>query len=449
VKVSFSIASAANDEAKECLVNSTKYIAEERLPIGRSFLRKKIVIPPLSEHYIHRTRLDPFVRKISLSRLSILLAPAGYGKTSLLNYWLKNEKVLFPHVAWLTIDSRDNDIFRLCYYLIESLSCVLDSDTKTGLYSLIDNSSSHWSESTSERLVIALVEKLELLDEPISIVLDNFQFIQSDQINNFFNSLLNHSPKNVSLIVLTCQATKLRLDRVLTEIGVTDLQFTEPESNELLDKILPCFVEPEVKAKLILRCEGWGAGLHLLSIALQCKDLQADVVLPESIDYLNEYFSNEVFDVLSEFEQKQLYRLGSIDYWCSDLCQHLLGDDIAEGWLQDIVYKLGFIEQLNDRGPWYRPHPMLRQALIDLGKISTESQSSIYTEASAWFDAQGMVSDAIEYTIKSGNTDGVLSLILKLSDVSLLDQSMATLLELRDKILQQGREKAGRLTIVY
>jgi LuxR family transcriptional regulator, maltose regulon positive regulatory protein len=439
--------SAANDESCKNVIKPSS------MSVGRSFLRKKIITPLVNQGYFHRERLDQLVDKICSSRLSLFCVPAGYGKTSLLSYWVTNEKKFTSNIAWLTLDSRDNDIFRLSHYLIESLFRVLNEDAKSCLYEIIDGAASHWSESVSEKLVIELVEILEPLGS-IMIILDNFQLVQSDQIKAFIDTLLAHAPENLSLVVLSSQPTglaitKLRLNRSLIEINKRDLQLTEPEANLLLNRLLPESVEQEVKDELVQRSEGWGAGLHLFSIALQDESLQSEVVFPTSLTYFKEYFVNEVFHVLSEQDQQNLCRLSVIEYWCSDLCRYLLDDLVDDQWLHNVANKLGFIEQLNDKGLWFRPHPMLRQVLIDLGDSGLIAQSEVYAEASAWFEDREMISDAIGYAIRSGNTDRALSLILKLSNVSLLDQNMATLLEMRKEIRQQEKETTGRLSILY
>ena len=158
VNASFNKTSAANDDASEHA--STDLHNNDGLPssaIGRSFLRKKVVVPPLSSHYTHLDRLDNYLQRISSSRLSLLCAPAGYGKTSLLSYWIKQQKGEALNTAWLTLDIRDNDIIRLCSYLIESLSCVLDDDAKDRLYQLLSSDANRWNEVLSERLVVQLV----------------------------------------------------------------------------------------------------------------------------------------------------------------------------------------------------------------------------------------------------------------------------------------------------
>ena len=447
MKASLDAISAANDESCEVITKRSS------ISVGRSFLRKKIITPSVNQDYFHRERLDQLVEKICCSRLSLFYVPAGYGKTSLLSYWVNNEEKFPSNIAWLTLDSRDNDILRLSYYLIESLSSVLSEASKSELYEIIDGAMSHWSESISENLVIKLVEIIEPLGS-IMIIFDNFQFVQSDQIKAFIDTLLTHVPENLSLVVLSNQPidlaiTKLRLNRSLIEISKRDLQFTEPEANLLLDKLLPESVEQTIKEELIQRSEGWGAGLHLCSLALQDGSFQSEVLLPDSITYLKEYFTNEVFSVLSGQDLQRLCRLSGIEYWCSDLCCYLLDDPVDGQWLQDIANKLGFIEYLNDKGLWCRPHPMFRQVLIDLSGVGTKAQHDVYAEASVWFEDREMISDAIDYSIRSGNTDRALSLILKLSSVSLLDQNMATLLEMRKEILQQEKETTGKLSILY
>nr|WP_285903094.1 LuxR C-terminal-related transcriptional regulator [Alkalimarinus sediminis] len=416
-------------------------------------MRKKITIPPLSDHYHHLDRLDPYLERINTSRLTLLCAPAGYGKTSLLSYWANKDTSSVAQIGWLTLDVRDNDIIRLCNYLIESLASVLDDESKDSLYKLLDAHACRWSETFSEKLVALLIERLESVKSPVVLVLDNFQSIQTAQIKRFIDTLLAHASFNLSIVVISSQptglsTTKIRLDRKLTEIGVKELQLTESETTRLLSSILPESIETEVMQELVQRCEGWGAGLHLSSIALQRQGLESEVVLPTSVAYINEYFSNEILSALTEQELDSLCRLSVVDYWCADLCSHILGSAFGGEWLKQLSDKLGFIELLNDNGVWYRPHPLLKQVLFDIEK-SKEEYSATYSKVSVWFESRDMVSDAIEYAIKSGDSHRVLSLLVKLSNVSLLDQNMATLLGIREKILEKGQDPASRQSIVY
>ncbi|UZE95186.1 LuxR C-terminal-related transcriptional regulator [Alkalimarinus alittae] len=458
MKASFNKTSAANDDASESASKSLDHIIHDGFSssaVGRSFLRKKVIVPSLNQHYTHLGRLDKYLQRIKSSHLSIVCAPAGYGKTSLLSYWVQHSENNVESVAWLTLDVRDNDIIRLCSYLIESLSCILDDKAKEALYALLDVHACRWNETVAEKLVVQLVSKIEATDDPLMIILDNFQSIQTVQVKRFIEALLTHAPRNLSVVILSSQptelsTTKFRLERSLTEIGVRDLQLTEAETVRLLNQLLPTSIESEVIQALSQRCEGWSAGLHLLSIALQSKGLESEVVLPASVGYIKEYFCNEVLCVLTEQELNCLCQLSVIDYWCADLCSHLLGSFVGGEWLEHLANKLGFIEPLNEKGVWYRPHPLLKQVIFEI-QTSKEvcSYSEIFTAASVWFESQEMVSDAIEYAIKSEDTGRVLSLLLTLSNVSLLDQNMATLLGIREKILEQGQDPASRKSIIY
>ncbi|WP_250657323.1 LuxR C-terminal-related transcriptional regulator [Alkalimarinus coralli] len=456
MKASFGKTSAANDEASGYTSKSIDQIIKggnSPSVIGRSFLRKKIIAPALSPHYTHLDRLDGYLEGIRNSRLSILCAPAGYGKTSLLSHWIQKDKANLPQIAWLTLDVRDNDIVRLCSYLLESLSDVLSEVVKEGLYLQLDAYGGRWSEAASEKVVVQLVEKIELSDAPVKIIFDNFQHIQGGQVKGFVDALLAHAPANLSIVVISSQPTglaitKFRLERNITEIGVKELQLTESEAIRLLNALLPESVETEVIQELSQRCEGWGAGLHLLSIDLQNKDLASEVVLPDSVEYVKEYFFNDVLSSLTGHELNGLCRLSVVDYWCSDLCSHLLGPSAGGEWLRNMAQKLGFIEQLNDKGVWYRPHPLLKGVLFDVEKLKAD-RCAIYEDISIWFESRGMVSDAIEYAIKSENSNRVMSLLVKLSNASLLDQNMATLLGIRKKVLESGHDVTNRRTIVY
>lgn len=458
MKARFNKMSAANDEVTSNTSKPIDRIIDDGFStsaIERSFLRKKVAIPLISQQYTYLNRLDAYVERIKTSRLSILCAPAGYGKTSLLSYWAQHSLKDHGHVAWLTLDVRDNDIIRLCSYLIQSLSCVFDEETKNDLYTLLDVYACRWNDAVAEKLVIQLVAQLEQIESPLVIILDCFQSIQSDQVKRFVDALLIHAPQHLSIVVSASHltglsTTRFRLDRDLTEMGVKELQLTESEATDLINTLLPISVEPEVRQELLQRCEGWGAGLHLLALALQNADVTTEVVLPASVPYIKEYFINEVLCVLTEQELNLLSRLSVVDYWCADLCSHLLGRDAGGDWLDVMAHKLGFIELLNEKGVWYRPHPLLKQVLSEVEHSKAPNLTlETYSGASRWFENQTMVSDAIDYAIKAHDTDRVLALLLSISNVSLLDQNMATLLGIRDKILQQEKDPASRTSIVY
>ena len=141
MKASFSKISAANDDTSGYNSQSTELLINDDIcspAIGRSFLRKKVIAPQLSQHYTHLPRLDTYFQRVKTSCLTIVSAPAGYGKTSLVSYWVQNNSSSDSSVAWLSLDVRDNDIIRMCSYLIESLTCILDEDDKETLYQLLD-----------------------------------------------------------------------------------------------------------------------------------------------------------------------------------------------------------------------------------------------------------------------------------------------------------------------
>jgi LuxR family transcriptional regulator, maltose regulon positive regulatory protein len=238
----------------------------QQLHTDQFLLATKLAIPHIHAGLVARPRLFEQLQTGMQRPLTLLAAPAGFGKTMLLSAWIQQSK---RSVGWVSLDSNDNDPAQFWAYVITALNKVHPGAGKTPL-SLLQSVQS----APIETVLIALVNALSTLQEDIALVLDDYHVIESSSIHNAMTFLLDHLPPTLHLIIASrvdppLPLGRLRVRRQLNELRADDLRFTAEEAATFLNEVMGLKLTAHDIAALETRTEGWIAGLQLAALSMQ------------------------------------------------------------------------------------------------------------------------------------------------------------------------------------
>lgn len=389
--------------------------------------------------------LPPWTRPTAVSRprllarldtaptpLTVVVAPAGWGKTTLLAQWAAG-----AGAAWLTLDETDNDPSRFWTYVITALQrrrpelgvAALAALRVPGLDPL-------------EVAVPTLVNDLTAMREPLALVLDDAHLITDRRIHESVEFLLTYLPATLRVVVAArfdppLPLARLRARGQLTEVRAADLGFAPPEAAELVHDVGQVELDDEQAAGLVRRTEGWAAGLHLAALALRgAPDPAGRAAAIRGDDrHVIDYLGAEVLARLPEGHRRFLARSSVLDRMSGPLCDAALQrEDSAE--LLDALERAGlFLVPLDERHEWYRYHRLFRDALRrELDRLAPDDVAPTLRRAAAWWQAHGDVEAAVRHLIAAGDQQEAARLLVATDDAFLDSGAAATFLRLADEL---------------
>lgn len=398
-------------------------------------LSTKLYIPPVRQDLVSRPRL---IERLSdgLHRghwLTLVSAPAGFGKTTLLSEWVAT---CGQPVAWLALDSGDNDLARFLAYLIAALQTIEDS---VGM-GMLDRLQAP-QPAPMEELLTALINQIGSISTSFVLVLDDYHLITTQRIHEALAFLLEHPPQNMHLVVATradppWQFARLRGRGQLTELRLADLQFTPDEATVFLNQIMGLKLSADDIAALTSRTEGWIAGLQLAALSMQNRqDLSGFIAaLAGSQHYILDYLVEEVLHRQPEDLQAFLLQTSILDRLTGPLCDALtLEQEAGTGGGQAMLNRLEhanlFVIPLDERRQWYRYHHLFADSLrVCLAQAWPDQVPEYHRRASRWYEQHGFLNEAIEHALSADDLDRAARLIEQAAEPTLMRSEFTTFL---------------------
>ncbi len=429
--------------------------AHQGLPVhDEPLIRLKLFIPHPREKLVTRPQLLSKLDHCKTSALTLISAPAGYGKTTILSDWINsnfgdNETEKWS-VCWLSLDESDNDSTRFLNYLI---ACLDPIHKRVRSASTPQKSSESLG---SLKSLPQIVNELQEFHQSIILVLDDYQFINNPAIHDGVLFLLEHLPENVHLVISTRSDPPFSLARLrgrnqLNEIRAHDLRFSSEETDSFLKTVFDIDLTRAQIEKLENRTEGWIAGLQMAAISMQGRqDINQFIDLfSGSHRYIMDYLAEEVLNRQSCETQKFLLQTSIVDRLNHSLCDAILDDNVYDVdpnfspsqphqqesvdnkvGLQDLEYLNLFIIPLDDHRNWYRYHHLFSDLLRNrLEKVSPELVPILHSRASAWFETHGWFEEAIHHSLFAKDWGNAGRLIENHILAYLEDGQMATVIK--------------------
>jgi LuxR family transcriptional regulator, maltose regulon positive regulatory protein len=371
-------------------------------------LAPKLSLPQSHGSLISREHLIAQLDAGLERKLTLLSAPAGFGKTALVSQWAAHLQTRHPPlpVAWVSLDAGDNDPLRFWRYVITACQAFHADLGEVALAFLRGQSPSR--PSSLEAALTALLNDLVALPHIGVLVLEEYHVISHPQIHESLTAFVDHLPPALHLVLITRQDPPLPLARLrgrseLVELHAEDLRFSLEETRAFFQRTTPFQFSSETIQRVEKRTEGWVAGLHLLAFALhkQKSALEAErflTTLTGGYRHLLAYFITEVLDAQSEPLQLFLLQTSMLSSLNGSLCDAVTGRTDSEHLLETLEGANLFLQPLDGPGQWYRYHALFAQAMQHAARLrlGEEAVRLCSHRASAWYEQHGMLTEAVE-----------------------------------------------------
>ncbi len=368
----------------------------------------KLYIPPPRPNVVVRPRLIERLSEGLQRKLTLVSAPAGFGKTTLISEWVAAGR---RPTAWLSLDERDNDPTRFLTHLVAALQTIaatIGERVSDVLQSALP--------APTETILTALLNEIAAVPDNFVLVLDDYHVIDATPVNGILSFLLDHLPPRMHLVITTREDPQLPLARLrarshLTELRAVDLRFTPAEAAAFLNQGMGLSLSAKDVAALETRTEGWIAGLQLAAISMQGQQDPTHFIqsFTGSHHFVLDYLVEEVLHQQPERIQTFLLRTSILDGLCGPLCDAVLlaPSGSSQETLEYIEHANLFVVPLDNERRWYRYHhlfaDLLRQRLHQTGAATTgravEEMTELHRRASAWYADNGLPADAIRHAL--------------------------------------------------
>ena len=378
----------------------------------RQILKAKLYVPRCRPNAVSRPRLHERLNEGVRRELTVVSAPAGFGKTTLLADWSRRSEL---PVAWISLDERDDDPVRFFMYLIAAIGKVHEGFGKSTRAFL----SSLKSKEELDPVLTALSN--EILESPrdFVLVLDDYHTIRSEAIHDALAFLLDHSPPPMHLVVAGRTSPPLPLSRLrargrLTELGVPDLRFTLEEAADFLGRTMGLNLTADRVATLEQGTEGWIAGLQLAAHALRGGEDAAGPVeaIAGGARHVFDYLADEVLSRQPEDVREFLLKTSIVETLSGPLCDALT--DAAEGreMLERLEKANLFLVPLDEGGRYYRYHHLFAAFLRErLQRLHPDAILELHRRAGLWYEGDGCLAGAVEHALAAEDFDRAADLI--------------------------------------
>jgi LuxR family transcriptional regulator, maltose regulon positive regulatory protein len=407
-------------------------------PDAAPLLATKLYIPPLRPHLVPRPRLLERVQAGLMGKLTLIAAPAGFGKTTLVSAWRASPPGSTMPLAWVSLDAEDNDAPRFWSYVIAALETVYPAMDTTTAAALLRSPQL----PPIDAIVTSLINAISPMAMEAALILDDYHLITTPAIHAAMTFLLDHLPPHLHLIILTradppLPLTRLRSRGELTELRAADLRFTAEEATAFLTTMMGLPLSSEEVAALEARTEGWVAGLQLAALAMRDRSDHAGFVaaFSGSNRFVVDYLIEEVLDRLPAHLQTFVLQTSILDRLCGPLCDALLlgdawgADPSAQAYSQVVLHELErtnlFLVPLDDERRWYRYHHLFAEVLrIRLRSGATEGKvARLHQRASMWHEREGLLGEAVRYAFLVDDVERAAALIEQHATAMLLGSS--------------------------
>ncbi len=402
--------------------------------VSLPFLTTKLHVPAPSSNLVPRpqllARLDSGLQLGH--KLTLVSAPAGFGKTNLLSEWAASDS-LHKKVAWLSLDPEDNHPTRFWAYMIAAIQSVLKQvgEASTALLRSADP-------PAVEVVLTPLLNEIAARPECLVLVLDDYHLLSKEAIHNGITFLIEHLPTQFHLAISTRADPPLPIMRMrargqLTELRGDDLRFTQDEAGKFLNSLMGLELSEADLKRLDTRIEGWIAGLQLAAISMRgLTDRHAFIVaFTGSHYYVLEYLAEEVLKRLDPEVLHFLVHTSILTQLCASLCDRVTGRSDSAVMLRRLYRENLFVTALDYEHTWYRYHHLFADLLRDRLQSQLDRQAivDLHRRASLWHQEHGTLQIALHHAQQAGDLERVADLAEQAAQASLLDSWMTNLLE--------------------
>jgi LuxR family maltose regulon positive regulatory protein len=376
---------------------------------GAELVGSKLRRPPVRPGTVRRSPLIERLEREDPRSVLLMVAPPGYGKTTVLSQWAERSGRSF---AWVSVDEADDDPKVLLSYVAEALDAVEPIDER-----VFDALASPGS-SVAGSVVPKLASAFASMSVPVVLVLDDVHVLRDRACRAALSVLADHVPGGSRLALSgrggpLLRVARLRAEGRILELGAGDLSLTAEEASALLRNAGLALEEAEVAA-LHERTEGWPAGLYLAALYLREGGQMASAAVSFGGDdrLVSEYVESEFLVRISRRQRLFLTRSAVLDRMCGPLCDVVLEQAGSASVLADLEQSNLLLVPLDRRKVWYRYHHLFRDMLLaELERMEPELMPVLHRRAAQWYERSGAPGEALAYWIKAGDVDAAARLV--------------------------------------
>lgn len=382
--------------------------------LSAALLRTKLYRPPLPTDWVPRQRLLDQLRRQQQRPLTLVSAPAGFGKSTLISAWLEQCEW---RSAWLSLDEGDDDLATFLSYVVTALRTVFpEFGTATG--ALLNTVSA----PPLSVIVSSFSNDLTEIDEPFLLALDDYHVIHNPAIHDLLSRLLNNPPPAFHLALAgrrdpPLPIASLRAQAAVSEIRSSDLRFTVTEALAFLHQTLGPQIDEGQAALLNHKTEGWVAGLRLAALSTSHQRAENRVAVDTTDIYLMDYLASEVLAQQPVDLQEFLIKTSILERLHGSLCEAVVQGSEPAAPGQTYLTRLEelnlFITPLDDRREWFRYHPLFRQLLQhQLERRYPRSEiATLHRLASRWLAAHDLLEEAVQHALLAGEAASAAQIV--------------------------------------
>lgn len=383
-----------------------------------ALLETKVRIPPQARHSVLRPRLiDAIEQELPHYRLALVSAPAGYGKTTLLEQWAQASRY---RVAWLTIDQEDNDSDRFFRSLLAAWEQA-QPGVRAGPLGILLGSIA----PDDLAVLTAFLNATGDARDHMVVVLDDYHLITEPVIHQALTFLLDHLPPAFHIVLATraeppLPVARYRARQALLEFGTADLQFQPGETLELFRR-LGLDLSPDEMESLHAQLEGWAAGLQLVSLTLRHdREALGKLMVSGRHRFIADYLREDVLAHLPGDRHRFLLQTSILDRLCASLCEAVTGSAGGQAMLESLERENLFLVPLDDRREWFRYHRLFADVLQDeLNRRLPDEIADLHRRATGWYLEHDVPEPAFEHAIAANDPDLVIRIFERYGNLKL------------------------------
>jgi LuxR family maltose regulon positive regulatory protein len=376
-----------------------------------SILATKLYRPRLRPNVVSRPRLIERLNEGLDGKLTLISAPAGCGKTTLVSQWLAAGS---RPAAWLELSEGESDLARFLAYLVAAVQTVAPA-IGAGVLTLLQSG----QPPPPESIVTALLNDLTTIQDQFVLVLDDYHVIDAKPVDQALTYLVDHLPPQMHVVIAAREDPQLPLARLrarghLTELRAADLRFTPSEAAAFLTQVMGLSLSAQDIARLADRTEGWIAGLQLAALSLQGQQDVAGFIRAFAGDhrYIVDYLVEEVLERQPGPVRNFLVQTSILDRLSGPLCDAVTGQHGGNERLLALERGNFFVVPLDDKRHWYRYHHLFADVLsAHLLAEQPDQLDTLHRRASEWYEQHGSAADAIRHALEACDFERAAKLI--------------------------------------
>ena len=379
-------------------------------------LATKLYIPEPRPNLVQRASLIDRLNRGINHKLTLISAPAGFGKTTLLSEWISHSEI---PVAWISMDKGDGDSVKFIHYLIAAFQ-KFDANIGRTLLSILQSPQLPEIES----LVTDLIKELTDLPSDLVLVFDDYHSIDTEEIHKIVELLLDYLPTHVHLVIATrvdppLPLARLRVSNQLTEMRAIDLCFTADETTLFFNKIMNLKLSNHDISILESRTEGWIAGLQLAALSMQGREDVSSFIKTFAGDdrHVVDYLAEEVLNIQSEQIQNFLLQTSILNRLSAPFCDFVTNTKGSQNLLNELERANLFVVPLDNKRYWYRYHHLFAELLQQrLHQKQSDLVVKLHMRASKWCRQNGLEDEAVDHALAAQDFEQVALLIGEQAD---------------------------------